>query len=80
MGPNFMSGTIPSTISSLSNLTYLSFRGCNVSGTLPDLSGLSNLRYLWATTTLLSGTIPSYLGTLPSLMCVMLSLRHLWRA
>ncbi len=65
---NNLSGSIPSELSDLSNLTSLSLYDNALSGPIPsELSNLSNLRGLSLGNNALSGSIPSELGNLSNL-------------
>ena len=61
MTGQYMSGTIPSKISMLTNLEYFAVGGNHyrISGTMPSLKGLTNLIYMDVDTNSISGTIPS---------------------
>ena len=63
-----MSGSLPTELGNLSNLTYLSLGSNSLSGSLPtELGNLSNLTYLSLGSNSLSGSIPSELGNLSNL-------------
>ena len=68
LGFNELSGTIPSELGNLSNLSTLDLGVNRLSGTIPsELGNLSNLWSLVFWGNQLSGTIPSELGNLSSL-------------
>ncbi|CAI5513991.1 unnamed protein product, partial [Closterium sp. Naga37s-1] len=65
---NNLSGSIPSTFSSLSNLTELYLNDNNLSGSIPStFSSLSNLFRLDLSRNRLIGSIPSTIGNMSSL-------------
>jgi hypothetical protein len=65
---NSLSGSIPSTLGSLKNLTVLYLNDNSLSGSIPpELGNLTNLTYFTLYTNSLSGNIPSELGNLTSL-------------
>jgi len=69
LGGNELSGTIPSALGNLTNLTELNLRDNQLTGTIPpELGNLSNLEELWLGHNQLSGTIPSELGKLSNLI------------
>ena len=73
MHTNQLSGTIPNSLSDLTNLTLLLLSGNNLDGPIPDLSRLTSLTTLYLNENQLSGTIPN-LSALTSLQ--RLSLNH----
>ncbi len=73
-----LSGSIPSGLGDLSNLTTLNLSGNQLTGTIPSgLGDLSNLTTLNLSGNQLSGTIPSELGDLSSLTTLDLSTNQL---
>ena len=67
LGGNELSGTIPSSLGNLTNLTELSLWGNDLTGSIPDLGRLSNLLELKLQENQLTGTIPATLGNLTAL-------------
>ncbi len=66
---NQLSGSIPSELGNLSNLTLLHFSGNQLSGNIPsELSNLSNLTGLVLRNNQLDGSIPPALGNLSNLI------------
>ena len=62
---NKLSGSIPSSLGSLTNLRFLELAGNNLNGSIPSsLGNLTNLLYLELDGNHLSGSIPSSLGNL----------------
>ena len=70
---NRLSGTIPSSLSGLTNLRWLYLDGNQLSGTIPSSLGGLNLEILALGRNRLSGTIPSSLGGPPNLKWLSLS-------
>ncbi|KAG5064204.1 hypothetical protein JHK85_005387 [Glycine max] len=64
---NFSGNSIPDSYASMSKLTKLSLRNCNLQGPIPDLSTMPQLTYLDLSNNKLIGTIPSYFSGLPRL-------------
>ena len=65
---NQLSGTIPSELGNLANLTALWLNNNQLSGTIPsELGNLANLNHLTFNNNQLSGAIPSELGNLANL-------------
>ncbi|GJP33005.1 hypothetical protein CLOM_g17582 [Closterium sp. NIES-68] len=63
-----LTGSIPSTISSMVNLTYLDLNGNNLSGSIPSgIANLLDLCYLDLRHNALTGSIPSTIGSMSSL-------------
>ena len=67
-----VSGSIPSEIENLTNLTYLSFYGNQLTGSIPpEVGNLTNLTYLFLSGNLIqqfTGEIPSTIGNLTNLI------------
>ena len=65
---NSLSGSIPTELGNLSNLTYLSLDRNSLSGRIPtELGNLSNLTDLYLSLNSLSDSIPTELGNLSNL-------------
>ena len=64
---NSLSGTLPSSLSSLSKLQRLQVTWNNLVGTIPPLSGLDSLIVLGVGRNSLTGPIPEDIGDLRSL-------------
>lgn len=66
---NNLTGTLPTALSNMTGLTYVSLLCNNLHGTIPELSQLQSLDWLDLSqqTPGLTGTIPSSLASLPSL-------------
>ena len=63
-----MTGSIPTQLGSLSNLTSLAVSGNQLTGTIPtELGNLSNLTFLYLHQNQLTGTIPTELADLSNL-------------
>ena len=61
-----LTGSIPATLGSLSNLQWLNLASNQLTGTIPiELGNLSNLNQLWLAGNQLSGCIPSALSSVP---------------
>ena len=61
-----LTGRIPATLGSLSNLQWLNLASNHLTGTIPiELGSLSNLNQLWLADNQLSGCIPSVLSSVP---------------
>ena len=75
---NWLSGTIPPQLGSLSNLKHLEFLSNDLSGAIPSqLGNLSNLEVLHLGWNDLSGAIPSQLGNLSNLKALFLNSNNL---
>ncbi|PRP87460.1 putative leucine-rich repeat receptor-like protein kinase [Planoprotostelium fungivorum] len=72
-----LNGTIPSSLSSLINLTRIDLSFNQLSGSIPDISRLTSLQYLSLRGNELSGSIPSSIGDLTALQSLDLSLNRL---
>ena len=71
---NRLSGSLPSSLGDLTNLTWLDLNGNALSGSLPSsLGDLTNLEVLWLERNQLSGALPSSLGDLTNLVGLDLS-------
>ncbi len=69
IGGNQLSGTIPTQLGDLTNLTELRLDGNQLSGEIPaELGSFANLRQLYLNDNQLSGEIPSALGSLTNLV------------
>jgi Leucine-rich repeat (LRR) protein len=65
---NSLTGSIPTELGNLSNLTILSLSSNDLTGTIPtELGNLSNLTSLYLYSNELTGTIPTELGNLSNL-------------
>ncbi|XP_054806088.1 probable LRR receptor-like serine/threonine-protein kinase At1g67720 isoform X2 [Prosopis cineraria] len=62
-----VTGTIPSDINNMEELTELWLDGNLITGSLPDIGNLIHLKIVHLENNQLSGPLPSYLGSLPSL-------------
>ncbi len=68
LGDSGLTGTIPSELGSLSNLTFISLGENELTGVIPkELGDLSSLEELWLDQNDLSGRIPRQLGNLSKL-------------
>ncbi len=68
LSTNALSGTLPSELGNLTNLTSLKLYENQLSGTIPsELGNLTNLDHLYLFSNQLSGSIPSELGDLTDL-------------
>jgi Leucine-rich repeat (LRR) protein len=75
---NELTGTIPTELGNLSNLTRLSLSSNKLTGTIPtELGNLSNLTRLSLSSNQLTGTIPTELGNLSNLTRLSLSSNQL---
>ncbi len=75
---NGLSGSIPSELGSLANLTELWLQGNDLTGGIPsELGNLTNLEVLWLRNNPLSGRIPAELGSLTNLTRLDLSFNEL---
>ena len=70
---NQLSGSIPTTLGNLTNLTTLSISVNNFDGPIPDLSRLTSLQYLYLQNNQLSGEIPATLNSITTLLQLSLS-------
>ena len=78
---NHLTGTIPSEVGNLANLTRLNLRDNQLTGTISaELSNLINLVELDLNSNQLSGTIPAELGNLANLQYLILYNNELNRA
>eukprot|EP01041_Mallomonas_annulata_P005409 gene5409-10821_t len=69
-----LKGTIPSSLGSLTTLTFLQMAGNSLSGTIPKSLGQLTLLYdLWLGSNCLEGSIPTSLGNLLSLQVLSLN-------
>lgn len=65
---NQLTGTIPASLGSLTNLTYIILNGNQLVGTIPpEIGSLEFLQALYLPDNQLGGTIPSWLGSIWSL-------------
>jgi len=63
-----LTGSIPSEIGNLTNLTYLYLYNNELSGSIPpEIGNLTNLTWLWLYDNQLTGSIPSSIGNLTNL-------------
>lgn len=63
-----MSGTLPSTLGSMSSLNYLAIVSTSIQGSIPtEIGMLSNLQSLNVEANLLTGTVPNQVVAIPSL-------------
>nr|XP_051211179.1 brassinosteroid LRR receptor kinase BRL2-like [Lolium perenne] len=74
---NSLSGTIPSSIESLSELVFLDLSYNYLNGSIPPSIGLPHLAYLGLSNNAISGRIPSNIGALAKLEYLDLSFNHL---
>ncbi|GAB4032875.1 hypothetical protein GCM10028809_32690 [Spirosoma gilvum] len=75
---NQLSGTIPASLSTLTNLNFLNLIGNQLIGSIPSgLGSLTNLELLYLSSNQLSGTIPSSLGALTNLQWLLLNSNRL---
>ena len=75
---NRLSGTLPSELGNLTNLTELKLPDNQLSGSIPsELGNLANLTHLWLYSNQLSGAIPPELGNLANLKELWLTFNQL---
>ncbi len=75
---NNLSGTIPTEIGNLANLTYLDLEYNQLTGTIPpEIGNLTNLIYLDLASNRLTGTIPPEIGNLTNLKSLNLGYNQL---
>lgn len=65
---NFLTGTFPPSMASLSNLNWLDVSYNSMQGSLPLVTGATNLSTVYLNYNLLSGTIPDAFGKLSNLL------------
>ena len=69
-----LAGSLPSSIGSLTSLSYLALYSNSLAGTIPSSIGsLTSLQYLYLFSNQLAGTIPSSIGSMTSLQYLFLS-------
>ena len=75
---NQLTGSVPGSLGSLTNLQVLSLSDNQLSGSIPDsLASLANLRVLDLGRNRLTGSIPSFLGSLSNLQNLVLQVNQL---
>jgi hypothetical protein len=71
MSHNNLGGSIPDSITKLTNLTYLNLsHNSQISGQLPELGQITNLKFLLLNNTRISGILPESLKTLQNLVMI----------